>query len=127
MQPHAYNNPQISPLSTSNNASPTSPKSYHTRQLRPMYMPAVLRPTEYPSRTPPTKTKPENEADEDDDAGLRSSGSFISLPGLAALGIGRLNRRSTGDKNTSMRASWNMDLFPEVKGMPSRSHWKVSS
>ena len=40
----------ISPLSTSGSTSPTSPKAYHTRQIRPLYMPAVLRPTEHADR-----------------------------------------------------------------------------
>jgi hypothetical protein len=42
-----YQSRQVSPLSTSNNGSPTSPKPYHRQRLRPMYMPAVLRPNSF--------------------------------------------------------------------------------
>ncbi len=121
--PYGANAHHISPLSTSGNNSPASPKSYHARQLRPLYMPAVLRPTEYPSKAPPPPARPD---DEPADASrlLRSSGSFISLPGLAT--IGRLARRSTGDSGKFVDGAWNLDLFPEVKGQPSRAHWKVS-
>lgn len=119
---HAYNNPQISPLSTSNSTSPTSPKAYHTRQLRPMYMPAVLRPTEFPSKSSTAKQSPSAETEDDDDKALRSSNSFISLAGLSALG--RLSRRSTGDSGKCMGGDWNLDLFPKVNALPKRDHWK---
>jgi hypothetical protein len=118
---------EISPLSTSNSGSPTSPsKLYHTRQVRPLYIPAVLRPTEHPSKV--VKPKVDCKGDKgiaDEDKVLRSSGSFISLPGLGSLGLSKLSRRSTGDSGKCIDGSWNLDLFPEVKGLPSRSHWKV--
>ncbi|CAK7221840.1 Zn finger protein [Sporothrix curviconia] len=161
-------NPQISPLSTSNSGSPNSPKpisnngnsssnsnnnhngggmNYHTRQVRPLYIPAVLRPNEHPSREGQTKARAASDNnsgnssaigdsgddldDQDDDSqssrrsgGLRSSGSFISLPGLGAFGIGRLSRRSTNDSGKCVDSSWNLDQFPDVTGVPSRSHWK---
>ncbi|ORY69710.1 uncharacterized protein BCR38DRAFT_90742 [Pseudomassariella vexata] len=111
---------QISPLSTShsNNASPTSPKSYHGRQLRPLYMPAVLRPTEHSSKKNPRK-KAEGQYD---DEHMRSNGSFISISGLGALG--RLSRRSTGDSGKCMDSEWNLDLFPKPTAQPTRVHWK---
>lgn len=122
--PQQQCNPQISPLSTSNNASPTSPRSYHGRQMRPLYMPAVLRPTEFPSKAPTQKPKPKPSAEEDeDDKALRSSGSFISLSGLSALG--RLSRRSTGDSGKCVDGNWNLDMFPVPKGSPTMEHWKV--
>jgi len=115
----------ISPLSTSN-SSPTSPKStYHARRLQPLYMPAVLRPTEHPSRAPPKPKQPKADNESLDERTPRSSGSFISLPGLGSLNIGRLSRRSTGDSGKVIEDDWNWDLFPEVKGLPSRQHWKV--
>lgn len=134
-------NPQISPLSTSNNSSPTSPKSqYHTRQVRPLYIPAVLRPNEHPSHELPTKQSGLSngagaegavDSDDDDDVGnhrvVRSSGSFISLPGLGAFGFGRLTRRATSDSGKCLDSSWNLDLFPEVVGLPSRDHWKADA
>ncbi|KAK8114069.1 FYVE-type zinc finger-containing protein C9B6.03 [Apiospora kogelbergensis] len=112
-----YTQPQISPLSTSNNASPTSPKSYHGRQVRPLYMPAVLRPTERQTRAvvPGKKT-------EDDNESLKMNSSFISLAGLGALG--RLSRRSTGDSGKSVDNEWNFALFPKPTALPTKSHWK---
>ena len=138
-------NPQISPLSTSNNGSPNSPQAninYHGNRVRPMYMPAVLRPNEHPSRELPAgaidNTSAVGDSSEDGDAldddetasrrsgGVHSSGSFISLPGLGAFGIGRLSRRSTNDSGKCMGdKNWNLDSFPEVNGLPSRNHWKV--
>lgn len=110
---------QISPLSTSNSASPTSPKSYHGRQLRPLYIPAVLRPTDYPSKKTPT-----TKGNEDDDS-LKASSSWTSLTGLGALG--RLTRRSTGDSGKCMDNDLNMDMFPKPTAQPTREHWKVST
>jgi hypothetical protein len=121
-QPHHYasgsNSRQISPLSTSNNTSPTSPKSYHGRQLRPLYIPAVLRPNDYPSKQTPTR-KPE----EQDDESLKVNGSWSSLPGLSALG--RLSRRSTADSAKCLDIDWNLDMFPVPTAQPTRKHWKV--
>jgi hypothetical protein len=114
--------PQISPLSTSGNGSPTSPKSSITRPIRPMYMPAVLRPTEFPSKAPPLHI--EGDADDGDERArfVRTNSSIISLPGLGAF---RLSRRSTGDSGKCVDGDWNFDLFPKVSGPPTRKHWKV--
>ncbi|KAK1751865.1 vacuolar segregation protein pep7 [Echria macrotheca] len=115
---------QISPLSTSNNASPTSPRNNLGRGTRPMYMPAVLRPTEFPSKAPPPRPIPgDGEDDDDDDAEPRTprpNSSFIG--GLNALG--RLSRRSTGDSGKCVDGKWNLDLFPQPTGTPTRKHWK---
>lgn len=116
----ASNSRQISPLSTSNNTSPTSPKSYHGRQLRPLYIPAVLRPNDYPSKQTPTFKKPEDQ----DDESLKANGSWSSLPGLSALG--RLSRRPTADSAKCVDINWNLDLFPVPTAQPTRKHWKVS-
>lgn len=122
--PTGYNS-QVSPPSTPGNASPTSPKNYITRQIRPLYVPAVLRPTEFPSKAPPTRPKPEIE-DEASDESLRHSNSFMSLGGLSGLSaFGRLSRRSTADSTKSVDGSWNLDLFPKPTGAPTRKHWKV--
>jgi len=118
------NQPQISPLSTSGNASPTSPKNYLGRATRPLYMPAVLRPNEFPSKAPPARPKTEDE-DEAGERTLRPNNSFISLGGLSALG--RLSRRSTGDSGKCVDDQWNLDLFPKPTGAPTRKHWKVCS
>lgn len=113
---------QISPLSTSGSASPTSPKAYHTRQIRPLYMPAVLRPTEHHSKPPPTRQpKAADTSDDEDDRTLRSNSSFITLSGA----LGRLSRRSTGDSGKCVDGNWNLDAFAKPTGLPTREHWKV--
>ena len=120
-----YNTPsstQVSPLSTSGNASPTSPRNYLGRATRPMYMPAVLRPTEFPSKAPPPRPRAEDE-DDAEERTLRPNSSFIG--GLNALG--RLSRRSTGDSGKCVDGTWNLDLFPQPTGTPTRKHWKVCS
>ncbi|KAI8635081.1 FYVE zinc finger protein [Xylariaceae sp. FL1651] len=120
---HGYQSQQVSPLSTSNNVSPTSPKSYHRQRLRPLYMPAVLRPTErHYKRCLDNKHEGDGQRQDDDDRPASSANSFISLPGLGALG--RLSRRSTGDSGKSMEGEWNMDLFPKPTALPTRQHWK---
>jgi hypothetical protein len=123
-QPQIYNNPQISPLSTSGNPSPTSPKPYITRQIRPLYMPAVLRPTEFPSKAPPSRPKCEDDEEGEDDQSIRSNSRFIGIGSLGSLGI--LSRRSTCDSGKGMNGSWNLDMFPKPTGSPTREHWKVS-
>ncbi|KAI0480701.1 hypothetical protein GGR56DRAFT_286478 [Xylariaceae sp. FL0804] len=115
-----YQSQQVSPLSTSSNVSPTSTKSYHRQRLRPLYMPAVLRPTERPSKK--ASGKGAEDDGQDEDAPLSSSGSFINLSGLAVLG--RLNRRATGDSGKCMEGEWNMDMFPKPTAQPTREHWK---
>lgn len=125
--PSYRSSPQVSPLSTmstSTGSSPTSPKPRCARQLPPSYIPAVLRPTQHSCKAPYPRPKAEEGA-ADDEPPPRSSGSFISLPGLAAIGISRLSRRSTGDSGKCIDGSWNLDQFPEVNGLPSRDHWKV--
>ncbi|KAI1426011.1 FYVE zinc finger protein [Xylaria sp. FL1777] len=118
-----YQSGQVSPLS-SNNGSPTSPKPYHRQRLRPMYMPAVLRPNEHPYKRHHSN-KHEGEPltpGQDDDRPMSSANSFISLPGLG--GWGRLTRRSTGDSEEHTESEWNLDLFPKPTAPPTRLHWK---
>lgn len=117
------NSTQISPLSTSGSASPTSPKAYHTRQIRPLYMPAVLRPTEHPPKAPSSRPKSVDE-DDDDERTLRSNSSFINLGGAL---VNKLSRRSTGDSGKCIDDNWNLDVFPHPTGLPTREHWKVCS
>jgi hypothetical protein len=116
-----YNSP-VSPLGTPGSISPTSSKNYITRQIRPLYVPAVLRPTEFPSKPAPLEPNVEDEDDALED-GLRPSSSFMSLGGLSAFG--RLSRRSTGDSAKSVGSMWNLDQFPKPTGAPTRRHWKA--
>jgi hypothetical protein len=109
----------ISPFTTPGSSiSPTAPKT-SVPYKKPLYVPAVLRPTEFPSKEPPTKPK-----DEDDD----DTASEISRPstGFMSLGpFGRLARRSTADTTKSLESSWDLDEFPIPTGPPTRAHWKV--
>lgn len=130
--------PQLSPLSTSDNSgssngspghpqvsasTPASPKAHHARHLRPMYMPAVLRPNEFPTKRARCKpSMPESDDAVSDRTVRRGSVGFM---GMTALGQ-RLSRRSTGDSGKSFDGDWDLDLFPQVKALPTREHWKVS-
>jgi hypothetical protein len=120
---------QMPPLSTGGSAStsPTSPKSYHTRQSRPMYMPAVLRPTEFSSK-PIRGMGPDFTNTSETGSVRRLSNSFLGLAGFA---VSRLSRRSTGDSGKCLNDNnddeeLDADLFPDVTGEPKRDHWKVS-
>ncbi|KAI1180376.1 FYVE zinc finger protein [Nemania sp. FL0916] len=121
---NGYQSRQVSPLSTSNNGSPTSPKPYSRQRLRPLYMPAVLRPTEHPyKRGHGTKQESEPQTPvQDDDRPVSSAHTFMSLTGLGAWN--RLNRRSTCDSGRSTDSEWNLDLFPKPSSPPTRRHWK---
>ncbi|OCL08547.1 hypothetical protein AOQ84DRAFT_292923 [Glonium stellatum] len=127
-QQHAYKTsapytPMTSGATTPANVSPTSPRTcsnlstlhLHTRQLRPpkspLYVPAVLRPTEKPVRQSPPKTA---------DSGLDSADSSWSASG----------RRATADSLESgisrvVTEEWNEEIQGPVTGPPSRNHWKV--
>ncbi|CZT51418.1 related to VPS27-vacuolar protein sorting-associated protein [Rhynchosporium secalis] len=135
-QHNLYNSQQISPTNsataTPNNTSPTSPVSgvpahlaANNRQLRPpkspLYVPAVLRPTDPPKRTarqsPLTPPHSKDNSFDDSDP-LRT-----------------LIRRSTGDSGKSglgaiVETEWSMEGlngFEKVKGLPNRDHWKPDS
>ncbi|KAI0389824.1 FYVE zinc finger protein [Xylariaceae sp. FL0594] len=121
-----YHSQQVSPLSTSNNGSPTSPKPYNRQRLRPLFIPAVLRPTERPYKYGP---KHEGEASEqgqgqpqghDDDRPMSSASSFISLPGLRAWS----GRKRPGETGKDSDGEWDLDLFPKPTAPPTRKHWK---
>ncbi|KAI9740776.1 MAG: hypothetical protein M1818_004741 [Claussenomyces sp. TS43310] len=120
---------QISPANSANgtprNASPTSPRSsiahlpVHTRQLRPpkspLYVPAVLRPTEPPRRIskPSPLTPPQS-----------MNGSFDSLNGARPL-----SRRSTTESGkfgfgNVTESEWSDEGFAKVTDLPTRKHWK---
>jgi hypothetical protein len=124
-------NQQISPINsataTPNNASPTSPRAgppphlpAHTRQLRPpkspLYVPAVLRPTDPPKRVskPSPLTPPQS-----------MNSSFDDLENARTL-----SRRSTGDSGkfglgAITEAEWSTEGLGKVTAVPTREHWKV--
>lgn len=112
------NSQQISPLSTSGNVSPTSPKTL-TRQIRPLYMPAALRPNMYASK-PPTSRPSSKDEEIVEEPKLKPNTSYI---GLGALG--RLSRRNTGDSGMCIDPNVNLDHYPKPTGLPTRTHWKV--
>ncbi|KAK4169383.1 vacuolar segregation protein pep7 [Cladorrhinum sp. PSN259] len=113
-------NKQISPLSTSGD-SPTSPKNYMAHETSKTYIPAVLRRNQFPPINLPAKTDQEVE-EQADEQGLRPNNSFMSLGPL-----GRLSRRSTGDSAKNVDGTWNLDLFPQPTGLPTRKNWKPDS
>ena len=123
---------QISPLSTSDetqhNASlPGSPKAYHARQTRPLYMPAVLRPnSDFKQKVTRARTAGHcGNCDCTSGRRLSNGGGIMNVPGLAT--IQRLSRRSTGESTKCPEGGWDLELFPEVTDVPTRNHWKVSS
>lgn len=119
---------QVSPIgsvnTTPNNISPTSPRSHlplQTRQLRPpkspLYVPAVLRPTDPPARrmTKPSPLTPPHSL----------SNSFDSLNGDKPL-----SRRTTADSGkfglgVVTENEWAPEYLGQVTALPSRKHWKV--
>ncbi|TGO66373.1 hypothetical protein BOTNAR_0062g00060 [Botryotinia narcissicola] len=125
-----YNSQQISPTNTTpptpNNASPTSPRNglpnylpAHTRQLRPpkspLYVPAVLRPTDPPRRMmkPSPLTPPQS-----------MHSSFDDLESATTL-----TRRSTGDGGkfglgAITESEWSVEGLEKVTALPTRNHWK---
>ena len=125
--------PQISPLTTgpfnpSGHQSPTSPNTNVARQNRPLFMPAVLRPTRYPSKAPPPRPKSADDEDTSEEGSLRSNNnSFMNLGGLGGPILGRLSRRSTGESTKCDDAEWDFHLYPEPSGPPTKDHWKVCS
>ena len=122
---------QISPINsatvTPNNSSPTSPRAgpppqipQRTRQLRPpkspLYVPAVLRPTDPPKRVtkPSPLTPPQS-----------THSSFDDLEDAQTL-----SRRSTGDSGkfglgVITEAEWSTEGLGKVTALPTREHWKV--
>jgi hypothetical protein len=121
----------ISPINsataTPNNTSPTSPRTAlpahlpaHTRQLRPpkspLYVPAVLRPTDPPKRVtkPSPLTPPQS-----------MHNSFDDLENARTL-----SRRSTGDSGkfglgAITEAEFSSEGLGKVTALPTREHWKV--
>ncbi|KAM5351579.1 hypothetical protein ACJ41O_004302 [Fusarium nematophilum] len=125
--------PQISPINTNESTSPdsiasnpTSPRAYHARQVRPMYMPAALRPNLFPSKT---KNKTVDDAasassTESDSTLRRTNSSIMNLPGMAVFS-NRLSRVSTGESTrSSIDGDFDLEMFPRVTDLPTRKHWK---
>jgi hypothetical protein len=111
--------PMASGTTTPANVSPTSPRTsshlQHAKQLRPpkmpMYVPAVLRPTEKPARQSPPKAN-----DSAVDSPEASFGSAIRRSTRTSIdsGVGTIASEESSE----------VDLGP-VTGPPSRNHWKV--
>ncbi|MCJ1303357.1 hypothetical protein MMC08_006166 [Hypocenomyce scalaris] len=126
-QVQLYSSQQLSPTnSTLGTASPTSPQNstlypdlpLHTKQLRPlkspMYVPAVLRPTERPPRQPLTPPRSVH-------------GSLESLDGIAQTLTQRSSEESKkqeGFGNDTEEAVVEDCNLPNVTGPPAKEHWK---
>ena len=118
--------------STPSNASPVSPRSRsflsyqlpnQVRQIRPpktpMYVPAVLRPTEYPSRSsPPTPPK-----------SLHASLENLEHDDLEAEIIRQAEEEGRSPQDLVADQGWigEEEELGEVTGLPTRDHWKVCS
>ena len=116
---------QTSPINsataTPKGSSPTSPLTHiapSTRQLRPlkspMYVPAVLRPTDPPTRRKNPLTPPDSKSNSYDDLDDARS----------------LKRRSTGDSGKFglgeiQEVEDSIEGLGKVTGFPTREHWKV--
>lgn len=124
-------------LLRSNSSSTTLPHlGFQTRQLRPpkspLYIPAVLRPTERPARYKPNGkdsratsplTPPQSAGNSFDgaDAGILSFCSSHGIPRRligegAFCGVTRI-----------VSDEWNEDMMEDVTGLPTQDHWKVYS
>ncbi|SPO02743.1 related to VPS27 - vacuolar protein sorting-associated protein [Cephalotrichum gorgonifer] len=123
----------ISSLSSSNSSgnSPTSPKPYQTglgRQTRPLFIPAALRPNEFPSK-PVHVPKTSLSEDSTPVGSLTKSGT--GFLGFAGSAVQRLTRRTTGDSRgldeDDDEDELDVDLFPGVTALPTKRHWKPDS
>lgn len=129
--PNSQGNQQFSHAKTTADTpidlSPSSPRSsfmfpnfpHATRQLRPlkspMYVPAVLRPTERPHRpSPPT---PPRSANNSTDSLDRSSG--LRQPS-------RRSTRESASFEAPVTTDDDISLGP-IEGLPTRAHWKPDS
>ena len=139
-----YSHHQISPAnsqsSTPMNISPTSPRNpsvlsnlpHVTRQLRPpkspMYIPAVLRPTERPHRQSPLT--PPRSLHGSTDSLDKTHGGHHSKPPSRPGTRDELRRHSSMGSTGSIRMielvseRFSPDLG-QVTGPPSRAHWKL--
>jgi hypothetical protein len=127
-QPHPFASQSVYTPPTSGDSpesySPISPRNQwnipahlrsHSRQLRPpkspMYVPAVLRPTEKPAKASPPKASRMSLASLD--SGLDIDGVGVPVDGIVP-GLSRV-----------VTEEWNEEMLGQVTGAPSRNHWKV--
>lgn len=126
MSPQQYTSqaqftPPSSSETISNVPSPVSPRAswnvpqhlqMPTRQIRqrqgPLYVPAVLRPTEKPVRSSPPKGAAYGSPESMDDFGSAERPAGV-VPHLSRI----------------VTEEWNEDVLGPVTGTPSRNHWKV--
>jgi hypothetical protein len=123
-QADALVSPINSATATPQNSSPTSPHAsfhhnhiaQHSRQLRPqkspLYVPAVLRPTQPPRRN--KFSPPESVNGSFESKGLKRSDTGDSGKGGLAAGL-----------EATKPSGWSVKDLPEVKGEVKRDHWKV--
>jgi hypothetical protein len=121
----------ISPINSTNttphNSSPTSPRSgpplpAPNQQLRPLksplYIPAVLRPTDPPRRVVKQSplTPPQSMHNSFDDLYNQRPLSRTSTTDSGKFGLG----------TSSSDAAWSISGLSKVTDLPTRKHWKVS-
>jgi hypothetical protein len=123
--------PPTSASGTPANTSPVSPRAtwavpphlqLHSRQLRPqkqpMYIPAVLRPTEKPAKSSPPKNT------------VQQSTAYGSPESLSdGTAAGQPSQQSPehirAQLSRIVTEEWNEENLGPVTGAPSRNHWKV--
>lgn len=130
-QPHySYHSAQSTP--PSNNVSPTSHHSHlHARQMRqpkqPLYIPAVLRPTELPCSRQTSLTPPRSAH-----SSMDINREQVRFAGIASLPISPASDDErafapwgTGSISRVVTDEWNDEPLGSVTGAPTRNHWKV--
>lgn len=128
-----------SPILRSNSSSSTALPNltFQTRQLRPpkspLYIPAVLRPTERPSRYSTISEDPSSNATSPLTPPQSYGNSFDGIEAgiLNFTGPDGIPRRFVGDDlircgvTRVVTDEWNEDLMEDVTGAPTQNHWKV--
>ncbi|MCJ1409775.1 hypothetical protein MMC19_003858 [Ptychographa xylographoides] len=141
-QIHLYGAQQISPAysasDTPMNLSPTSPRNPNmlphlpiaTRQLRPpkspMYVPAVLRPTERPPR--PSPLTPPRSMHGSTDSLENSASTFASHtstpPSHSSISDSKSDIPTSGPIKPAEPSVLPPLTLPDISGVPTRTHWK---
>jgi hypothetical protein len=135
---YGHPSPTNSNTNTPANSSPTSPHlasatvllPAQSRQIRPpkapLYVPAVLRPTERPSR-PQTSTAPTTRDPSPITPPRSVHGSLDSLNEDPAPVEYQTNFQSRSTVSKVAEDAWKKgERLGEVTGVPTRDHWKVS-
>ncbi|GAB7349694.1 hypothetical protein MBLNU459_g0438t1 [Dothideomycetes sp. NU459] len=129
-QPY-YNHNSARSTPPSNNVSPTNHHSHlHARQMRqpkqPLYIPAVLRPTELPCSRQTSLTPPRSAHSSLDST--RDPAKFAGVSSLPVSPASEDDRAfapwGQGSISRVVTDEWNDEPLGSVTGAPTRNHWK---